>query len=60
MPTYEYKCEKCSKVFSVLKPMSESQKIEKCPKCQTIGVRIIGKTGFILKGDGFYANDYPK
>lgn len=59
MPTYEYKCERCQKNFEIVKPMSEYDKQEKCPVCYCDGKRIIGGgASFILKGEGFYQNDY--
>jgi len=58
MATYEYKCERCSRVFDIIKPMSESDKAEVCPDCNVIAVRKVTKTSFILKGEGFYATDY--
>jgi len=61
MPTYEYKCERCGNRFEVVKSMSEFERIEKCPDCHVNAIRIIsGGTGFILKGEGFHDNDYPK
>ncbi len=58
MPIYEYQCQKCHTIFEVF------HKIEKevnpaCPKCLGEAKRIISATNFILKGSGFYVNDYP-
>ena len=34
MPTYEYKCKECGKVFDVVLMLSQSGKSRpKCPKC---------------------------
>ena len=34
MPTYEYKCRNCKKVFTLIMPISEYEKGKvKCPKC---------------------------
>ncbi|MBM3789002.1 MAG: zinc ribbon domain-containing protein [Acidobacteria bacterium] len=34
MPTYDYKCSKCRKKFSVIMSIAEyDQKKAKCPKC---------------------------
>ncbi len=30
-----------------------------CPRCLGQGRRIMSATNFILKGSGFYVNDYP-
>lgn len=36
MPTYEYRCEKCGKVFSVIMSISEHDTAKKrCPKCKS-------------------------
>lgn len=34
MPIYAYHCERCKRNFDVLKPMSESGNVEKCPVCR--------------------------
>ena len=60
-PTYNFECESCGwkqqKLVSVNYP-----KKSKCPQCQTNTlIRLIGTgCGFILKGKGFFRNDYPK
>ena len=58
MPYYEYECKKCNHCFSVAKPMRMSDAKEECPLCNHIATKLIGKPGFILKGDGFHVNDY--
>lgn len=50
--TYEYKCDKCDKVFEVIKPNSESSRIEYCKVCKS-EMRRIYSTGAISTGDGF-------
>ena len=60
MPTYEYRCEKCNKVFDVFQKMSDKF-LSECPdkKCRGKVTRLIGTgAGFIFKGSGFYATDY--
>ncbi len=60
MPIYEYECEKCGGVFELIHAISAPP-----PKtCETKGCkgkprRMVSAGGFILKGDGWYANDYP-
>lgn len=34
MPTYDYVCPKCDTSHEVIKYMSESDRIEKCPTCE--------------------------
>ena len=61
MPTYTYECERCKKTFTVMKPMSESGRDEKCPVCYCLGKKVINNgLEFILKGPGFYKNDNRK
>jgi len=35
MPTYEYRCEKCGEVFSLILTISEHEKKQRCPKCKS-------------------------
>ena len=58
MPIYEYQCPKCGNVFEEWAKASESHKEEPCPKCGTPSPRIISRTSFVLKGDGWYVSDY--
>ncbi len=60
MPTYEYECENCNKIFEVFQKMSD-RPLDKCPKCHKKISRLIrGGSGVIFKGSGFYATDYRK
>jgi len=39
MPTYEFKCEKCKKRFSLMMTISEYEKKKiRCPKCKSVRV----------------------
>lgn len=58
MPIYEYQCPKCGETFEEWGKASESHKEEPCPKCGTPSPRIISRTSFVLKGDGWYVSDY--
>ena len=61
MPYYEYKCPNCGHDFELFQSMKDSDLDFFCPECDCICEKIIsGGTGFILKGDGFYVNDYGK
>ena len=66
MPIYEYKCEKCGKIFEFQQRMSDSPLI-KCPesvceheeKGEGDVHRIISKNiGLVFNGSGFYQTDY--
>ncbi len=60
MPTYEYECTNCNKVFEVFQQITEAP-LKKCPKCNKKISRLIGGgSGVIFKGTGFYATDYRK
>lgn len=58
MPTYEYKCLSCLKVFEVFQSMKDDP-IRFCPDCNGGVKRLIGVgAGTIFKGSGFYQTDY--
>jgi putative FmdB family regulatory protein len=58
MPIYEYQCHQCHEVFEIFHKIDEDCKVA-CPKCLGPAKKIISATNFILKGSGFYVNDYP-
>jgi len=58
MPVYEYECTECGEIFEVLHKIDEEYK-EGCPKCRAKAKKILSPTNFVLKGPGFYVNDYP-
>jgi len=40
MPTYDFKCEKCNKKFSMTMTVSEYEKTKlRCPKCKSTKVK---------------------
>jgi len=58
MPTYEYRCLKCSKRFEVFQSIKEPP-LKKCQYCLGKVERVIGLGGgVIFKGSGFYTTDY--
>ncbi len=68
MPTYDYQCKTCGKVFEVFQSMKD-EKLTKCTmadceqevKGQGDVVRKIGGgAGLIFNGEGFYLTDYVK
>jgi putative FmdB family regulatory protein len=58
MPIYEYQCNHCSEVFEIFHKIDEDCKVA-CPKCLGATKKLISAPNFILKGSGFYVNDYP-
>ena len=59
MPIYEYKCENCGDTFEILQKVSEKPLTE-CILCHEGPVKkLISVSSFVLKGAGFYVNDYP-
>ncbi|HBY19232.1 MAG: Regulatory protein, FmdB family [Marinimicrobia bacterium 46_43] len=60
MPTYRYQCEKCGEISEVFQKMSDPP-LKRCQNCRGNLVRLLSPgAGFILKGEGFYVNDYRK
>jgi putative FmdB family regulatory protein len=58
VPTYEYECPKCPRVFEVKQRITEP-KLEICEICGGPIHRLLSATPFILKGGGWYVTDYP-
>ncbi|NWG01986.1 MAG: zinc ribbon domain-containing protein [Syntrophaceae bacterium] len=58
MPIYEYQCKQCNEVFEIFHKIDEDCKVT-CPKCLGQAKKLISATNFVLKGSGFYVNDYP-
>ena len=58
VPTYEYECLKCPRVFEVKQRITEP-KLEVCERCGGPIHRLLSATPFILKGGGWYVTDYP-
>jgi len=60
MPTYEYECEKCGKVFEEFQSMLD-EPLTRCKNnaCKGKVHRLLsGGAGFLFKGSGFYITDY--
>ena len=58
MPTYDYRCLKCSHEFEEFQSMN-AEPLKDCPKCDGEVERMIGGgAGLIFKGSGFYLTDY--
>ena len=59
MPTYDYICNDCEKLYEYFQSMSDAP-IKECPECKKNSLRrvISGGTGLIFKGSGYYLTDY--
>ena len=60
MPNYDYKCEKCERVFEFFQKMSDD-KLSTCilDGCNGKVTRLLGTgSGVIFRGAGFYETDY--
>jgi len=57
MPMYEYECSACGLVFEVRQKFSEPP-LTSCRDCGGPVKKLISRTGFTLKGDGWYEQGY--
>lgn len=58
MPTYEYECEQCERVYEVRQRIS-APPLTACQYCGGQVHRLLAPTPFILKGSGWHVTDYP-
>jgi putative FmdB family regulatory protein len=58
VPTYEYECPKCPRVFEVRQRITEPA-LTTCDRCGGPIHRLLSPAPFILKGGGWYVTDYP-
>ena len=58
MPTYEYQCDSCRRIFEVRQRISEPA-LTTCELCSGPVRRLLSAAPFILKGEGWYVTDYP-
>ena len=56
MPTYGYRCQKCSHEYELWQRMTDAPDAP-CPTCGGAGRRLIFPVGIVFKGSGFYATD---
>ena len=59
MPLYEYRCDECGVRFERRQHFSD-EPVKTCPECGGHVHRVIGPTGVIFKGSGFYVTDNRK
>jgi putative FmdB family regulatory protein len=58
VPTYEYECQNCHRVFEVRQRISDPP-LTVCDGCGGEVRRLLSPAPFILKGEGWYVTDYP-
>jgi putative FmdB family regulatory protein len=59
MPIYEYQCNQCHEIFEIFHKITDEDCKVACPKCLGPAKKLISAPNFVLKGTGFYVNDYP-
>jgi putative FmdB family regulatory protein len=61
MPTYDYKCADCGRIFEKFHGMNENPQVL-CPECSSANTerQVSLGAGIVFKGAGFYVNDYKK
>jgi putative FmdB family regulatory protein len=58
MPLYEYRCGKCHAIMEVIQSFTDPAP-KKCAACGAAKPRkVISRSGFVLKGSGWYQSDY--
>jgi len=58
VPTYEYQCDQCHRVFEVWQRIT-AEPLARCETCGGPLRRLLSPAPFILKGEGWYVTDYP-
>jgi len=59
MPNYEYECKSCGGRFEVIQKFSDPL-LRVCKLCNAENLqKVLSPTSFVLKGNGWYATDYP-
>jgi len=58
VPTYEYECSACRRIFEVRQRIS-APALEICDACGGAVRRLLSPAPFILKGGGWHVTDYP-
>ena len=59
MPIYEYECDKCGAHLEVLQKVSDKP-LSRCSKCRGKVRKVVSRSSFQLKGDGWYLTDYSR
>jgi len=56
VPTYEYRCDHCSRNFDVVQSFQDDP-LSECPTCGNPVRKVFGSVGIVFKGSGFYKTD---
>ena len=59
MPIYEYRCLDCDHEFERMQKFSDPP-LQACPICEGTVQKLISRSTFHLKGDGWYVTDYAR
>jgi putative FmdB family regulatory protein len=59
MPIYEFCCKKCHDQIEVFQKLSDKQPT-RCRKCGGRLEKLVSKTAFQFKGEGWYVTDYAR
>ena len=59
MPIYEYNCLACHREFEVIQKFSDPP-LAQCPSCSGKVQKLISRSAFHLKGEGWYVTDYAR
>ena len=59
MPIYEYRCQDCDYEFERMQKFSDPP-LQDCPSCNGDVQKLISRSTFHLKGDGWYVTDYAR
>ena len=59
MPIYEYRCQDCNHEFERMQKFSDPP-ITTCPTCTGPVKKLISRSAFHLKGNGWYVTDYAR
>ena len=57
MPVYEYECLQCNKIIEFQQKINDAP-LSSCPECGQEVKKLISKSSFHLKGNGWYADGY--